>query len=84
MHNPAWNHTMMDIRIPKTGDAIDHGTILEWLVADGDDVTAGQPIYRLETEKTEMDIESPIDGVLRIEGDTGEQYEIGTVVATIE
>ena len=75
---------MIDLRIPKPGDAIEDGTIIEWLVADGERVAVGQPLYRLETDKTEMEIESPGAGIMRIEADTGERYPVGTIIGTIE
>ncbi|MDG2028799.1 MAG: biotin/lipoyl-binding protein [Acidimicrobiales bacterium] len=75
---------MIDLRIPKPGDAIEAGTIIEWRVADGDTVSVGQVLYVLETEKTEMEIESPAAGILRIEADPGEELPVGTVIGTIE
>ncbi len=60
------------------------GTIVEWLVEDGAPVTAGQPIYVLETDKTEAEIEAPASGVLRIEADAGELLEVGTPIGEIE
>ena len=75
---------MIDLRIPKTGDAIEAGKIVEWLAGDGDTVVQGQVLYLLETEKTEMEIESPATGILRIEADPGEMLPVGTIIGTIE
>ena len=75
---------MTEIRIPKPGDAIVEGTIVEWLCADGARVEAGEVIYRLETEKAEIEIEAPEAGVLRRIGVEGETYPVGALVATIE
>jgi len=73
-----------EIRIPKPGDAIVDGTVAEWLCADGARVEAGQVIYRLETEKAEIEIEAPASGLLRCIGVEGQTYPVGTLVATIE
>ena len=75
---------MTEIRIPKPGDAIVDGTIVEWLCADGARVGEGEVIYRLETEKAEIEIEAPAAGVLRRIGVEGETYPVGTLAATIE
>ena len=75
---------MIDLRIPKTGDAIESGTIIEWLAEDGATVTQGQILYRLETDKTEVEIECPASGVLRIEAPAGEAFPVGTVIGMIE
>ena len=48
------------------------------------DVTAGQVLYRLETDKVEMDVEAPVSGVLRISGTAGQTYLVGTEIGRIE
>ncbi len=70
--------------IPRLAVSMTEGTITEWLVEDGATVTAGQPIYVLETDKTESEIEAPTTGVLRIEADAGEALEVGTPIGEIE
>jgi pyruvate/2-oxoglutarate dehydrogenase complex dihydrolipoamide acyltransferase (E2) component len=60
------------------------GTILEWTVGEGDTVKTGQVIYRLETDKVEMDIEAPVSGVIHIMAPAGSAYPVGAPVATIE
>ena len=72
------------LRIPQAGAAMDEGTIIEWLVADGDRVAAGQVVYRLDTDKTELEVEAPVGGVLRILGAAGVSYAVGAEVARIE
>ena len=71
------------ISIPKLGFSMTEGTLVEWLVADGEAVSAGQIIYRLETDKVENDIESPADGTIHISGVEGEVYEVGTQIGEI-
>jgi pyruvate/2-oxoglutarate dehydrogenase complex dihydrolipoamide acyltransferase (E2) component len=70
--------------IPKLAVSMTEGTIAEWLVEDGATVEAGQPIYRIETDKTDAEIESPVGGVLHIEADPGEVLEVGTPIGEIE
>ncbi len=72
------------LRIPQAGAAMEEGTIIEWLVADGAAVAAGQVVYRLDTDKTELDVEAPVGGVLRILGEAGATYPVGAEVARIE
>lgn len=74
---------MEDICIPKLGVAMTEATLVAWHVADGDEVTAGQALYTVETDKTEMEIESPGAGRIAIEGAVGETYPVGTVVARL-
>ena len=60
------------------------GTLVEWLVADGDPVTPGEELYRIETDKVENEIEAPVAGVVHITGEEGETYEVGTLIGTID
>lgn len=75
---------MTEIRIPQVGMEMAAGAISVWLADDGASVVAGQPIYVLETDKVEMDIESPAAGILRHVGTVGEEYPVGELIARIE
>jgi pyruvate/2-oxoglutarate dehydrogenase complex dihydrolipoamide acyltransferase (E2) component len=72
------------VRIPKAGQAMTEGTIGEWLVADGASVDAGETIYRLETEKVEIDVEAPTAGTITIVEAAGTTHDVGTEIARIE
>jgi pyruvate/2-oxoglutarate dehydrogenase complex dihydrolipoamide acyltransferase (E2) component len=74
----------VEIRIPKLGVAMTEGAIAQWLVEDGAVVAAGEPLYVLETDKVENEIESPATGVVRIVATPGEVYDVGTLIATID
>jgi pyruvate/2-oxoglutarate dehydrogenase complex dihydrolipoamide acyltransferase (E2) component len=71
------------LKIPKLGMSMNEATIVEWLVADGDSVQEGQPLYLLETDKTENEVPSPVAGVIKLIGVVDETYEVGTVIAEI-
>jgi pyruvate/2-oxoglutarate dehydrogenase complex dihydrolipoamide acyltransferase (E2) component len=62
---------------------MNEGVLAEWLVADGAQVTEGQPLYALEADKSTNEVESPATGTLKIIAETGETYEVGTVLAEI-
>lgn len=72
------------LRIPQAGAAMTEGTIIEWVVPDGAAVVAGQVVYRLDTDKTELDVEAPVEGVLRIVGEAGRTYGVGVEIGSIE
>ena len=73
-----------ELRIPKTAQSMQEGKILEWTVGEGDTVEPGQVLYRLETDKVEMDVEAPVGGVIHIVAPAGSTYPVGAPVATIE
>ena len=60
------------------------GLLAEWLVADGDHVVEGQVIYALESDKSTQEVEAPAAGTIKITGITGETYQVGEVLGTIE
>jgi len=72
------------ILLPKLGFSMTEAQIAEWLVADGGQVTEGEPLYLLEADKSTNEVEAPASGTLRILAEPGETYEVGTVLGTIE
>jgi pyruvate/2-oxoglutarate dehydrogenase complex dihydrolipoamide acyltransferase (E2) component len=73
-----------EVLLPKIGFAMNEATLSQWLVADGAQVVAGQPLYALESEKAVEEIESPASGTLKIMATVGETYSVGAVLAEIQ
>jgi pyruvate/2-oxoglutarate dehydrogenase complex dihydrolipoamide acyltransferase (E2) component len=73
-----------EVLLPKIGFSMTEGVLAEWLVADGGDAVEGEPLYALESDKSTNEVESPATGKLKIIKQTGETYEVGTVLAIIE
>ena len=73
-----------EILLPKLGFSMNEGQLSEWLAKDGEQVTEGQPLYLLESDKSTNEVEAPSSGTLRIAAEIGETYEVGTVLGTIE
>lgn len=67
--------------MPKLGLTMEEGTIVEWLVPDGAEVTAGTAVMLIETDKTETEVEALIDGRLHRAAAEGETFPCGAVVA---
>ena len=63
---------------------MNEGELAEWLVADGGQVSEGDPLFLLEADKSTNEVESPATGTLRITAQAGETYEVGTVLGVIE
>jgi pyruvate/2-oxoglutarate dehydrogenase complex dihydrolipoamide acyltransferase (E2) component len=70
--------------MPKLAMGMSEGTISAWLVQDGAEVAAGQPLYTVEFEKSNQEVESPADGRLKIVAAAGLVYAVGTLLAQIE
>jgi pyruvate/2-oxoglutarate dehydrogenase complex dihydrolipoamide acyltransferase (E2) component len=71
------------IRIPKASLATTEATFIEWLVEDGQPVDEGAPLYLIETDKVEQEIDAPAAGVVHWTGERGETYEVGTQIGHI-
>lgn len=74
----------VEVLLPKLGFSMNEGQIAEWLVQDGANVTEGDPLFLLEADKSSNEVEAPASGILRINAEIGETYEVGTVIAIIE
>jgi pyruvate/2-oxoglutarate dehydrogenase complex dihydrolipoamide acyltransferase (E2) component len=75
---------MVDVVMPKWGDTMQEGVIVEWGVAVGDEVAEGEALATVETDKVEADIESPVAGtVVEILVPEGEAAEVGAPVARL-
>jgi pyruvate/2-oxoglutarate dehydrogenase complex dihydrolipoamide acyltransferase (E2) component len=73
-----------EVLLPKIGFAMNEGEVKEWLIQDGQSVTAGQPLFLLEAEKSANEVEAPASGTLKILKPAGEVYQVGTVIGVIE
>jgi pyruvate/2-oxoglutarate dehydrogenase complex dihydrolipoamide acyltransferase (E2) component len=71
------------LRIPKAAVSTQTGMIAEWLVADGAEVTEGQPIYNLEIDKAVLEVEAPASGRLTQKAVPGREYAVGEVIGEI-
>lgn len=71
------------IILPKLGFSMNEAVLSEWLVADGTEVKEGQPLYAIESDKSTQEIEAPASGTLKIIAQTGETYEVGTVLGEL-
>ena len=72
------------ILVPVLGESITEATIAKWLKKEGDPVEADEAIVELETDKVNLEVPSPIDGVLsEINSKDGDTVEVGAVLGAI-
>src|SRR6478609_3790968 len=73
-----------DVILPALGMAQDTGKIVEWLKAEGETVTAGEPLVVIETDKAAVDLEAPATGILaRVTAKVGDEVPVAQVIAVI-
>lgn len=72
----------VDIVMPKLGLTMTEGMVVEWKKKEGDQVTKGEILFVLETEKVTYEVESPEDGTLgKILVQEKETVPVGALVA---
>ena len=57
---------MSDVAMPRLSDSMEEGTILKWLKSDGDEVSKGEELVEIETDKANMTYEADEAGTLEI------------------
>jgi pyruvate dehydrogenase E2 component (dihydrolipoamide acetyltransferase) len=75
---------MTEVIMPKMGDGMEEGTLLEWLKKEGDVVKSGEVIGSIQTDKATLELEAPASGTLSgflIKG--GETVPVGVPIAII-
>ena len=71
--------------MPKMGDAMEEGTLLKWLVSEGDEVSEGDSIAEIETDKVTMELEAEDSGTLaQITAQEGQDVPVGGSIAFIQ
>jgi pyruvate dehydrogenase E2 component (dihydrolipoamide acetyltransferase) len=72
------------IEMPKLSDTMTVGTLVKWLVREGDPVKAGAMIAEVETDKATMEVENFEDGtILKLYAKEGEQVAIGDPICAV-
>jgi pyruvate dehydrogenase E2 component (dihydrolipoamide acetyltransferase) len=73
-----------DVTMPRLSDSMEEGTILKWLVSEGDEVSKGQEIVEIETDKANMTYEADTAGtVVQLVAGEGDTLALGEVIARI-
>ena len=62
---------------------MEEGTILKWLKSDGDEVSRGDELVEIETDKANMTYEADQDGALKIVAQEGDTLAVGETIAQI-
>ena len=75
----------VEITLPELGESVKGGTLVAWLVAEGDTVTKGQAIAEISTDKVDTEIPSPRAGtVTRLVVAVDDEVSVGSVLLELE
>ena len=72
------------ILVPTLGESITEATVVKWLKNKGENVETDEPIVELETDKVNLEVPSPVKGVLlEINAEDGQVVEVGAVLGSV-
>ena len=74
----------IEITMPRLSDTMERGTIIKWHIAEGDEVSAGDVLADVETDKATMEMQAFDDGVVAgIMVQEGQAVDVGTICAVL-
>ena len=75
---------IIQVVLPELGESVTEGIVVEWRVAEGDMVEAGQTLLDVTTDKVDVEVPAPGAGRLtRIVAGPGEAVEVGALLAEL-
>jgi 2-oxoglutarate dehydrogenase E2 component (dihydrolipoamide succinyltransferase) len=74
-----------NIVVPELGESVVEARVAKWLKKQGDQVTVGEPLVELETEKIDLEVSADRAGVLAsIKHQEGADVKVGEILAILE
>jgi 2-oxoglutarate dehydrogenase E2 component (dihydrolipoamide succinyltransferase) len=75
----------IEILVPDLGESIIEATVANWIKNEGDQVSVGEALVELETDKVDLEVGAPQDGVLsKILIQSGQDVKVGEVLGMLE
>jgi 2-oxoglutarate dehydrogenase E2 component (dihydrolipoamide succinyltransferase) len=72
------------IVVPSLGESVTEATVSKWLKSPGDNVSSDEPVVELETDKVNVEVPSPSNGILEnISVQEGQTVNVGTLLGII-
>ena len=73
------------ITVPTLGESVTEATVSKWLKSQGEKVSADEPLVELETDKVNVEVPSPTNGILgSIVVKEGETVNVGSLLGTVD
>ena len=83
--SPSSAATASEFKLPELGENIDSGDLVRLMISPGANVSEGQPVMELETDKAVVEVPSSVTGVVReIKVKEGQKVKVGEVIFTLE
>ncbi|MFB6166692.1 MAG: E3 binding domain-containing protein, partial [Candidatus Nanohaloarchaea archaeon] len=73
-----------EFEFPDVGEGVTEGTLVEWLVEEGDEVEEDESLAEVETDKAVVEVPSPVDGTVQeLHAEEGDLIKVGNVIVTL-
>ena len=73
-----------NILVPVLGESVTEATVSRWLKKEGEKVSADEPVVELETDKVNLEVPSPVSGVIsKINSKDGDNVEVGSILGIV-
>ena len=73
------------IVVPSLGESITEATVSKWLKQVGEEVDSDEPLVELETDKVNIEVPSPLNGILSaIKVKEGDTVEVGALLGIVQ
>ena len=73
-----------NIIVPALGESITEATVSKWIKNQGDQVREDEPVVELETDKVNVEVPSPAEGIIsKVHFNAGDTVEVGALLGTI-
>ena len=74
----------IEIKVPTLPESVTEATVAKWLKSKGDSVEADEAIVELETDKVNLEVPSPVTGILtKIDSKDGSIVEVGALLGSV-
>ena len=74
----------VQVVLPELGESVTEGVVVEWRIAEGDSVRAGDTLLDVTTDKVDVEVPSPASGrLVRIVAQAGDAVEVGALLAEL-
>src|SRR3954468_19397029 len=79
------DNSIIEIQMPQMGESVTEGTILEWHVAEGEEVSEGDTVVEVSTDKIDAEVPAPSSGVItKILASVDDTVTVGQALAELD
>src|SRR4051794_11801034 len=76
---------IVEVQMPQMGESVTEGTVLEWHVSEGQEVSEGDTVVEVSTDKVDAEVPAPTAGIVtKLLVDVDDTVEVGQALAQID